>query len=125
MARWINNKTRLAIYLRDGLACVYCGSSIEDGHQLSLDHLKPRSKGGCNSPKNLVTCCRKCNSSRGNRPVKVFAEKVAEYLGHNVQADQILKNIAACRKRKLDRKESQEIMDRRGSAFKSIMSLSL
>jgi 5-methylcytosine-specific restriction endonuclease McrA len=38
---WIRQEKRLAIYLRDGLACGYCGDSVENGAKLSLDHLKP------------------------------------------------------------------------------------
>lgn len=39
--KWIRVERRLGIYLRDGLACVWCGASVEqDGVQLSLDHLK-------------------------------------------------------------------------------------
>jgi len=34
---WIRKEKRLAIYLRDGLACGYCGQSIEDGAKLTLD----------------------------------------------------------------------------------------
>ena len=45
---WIRQDKRLAIYLRDGLACAYCGHSVESGASLSLDHLKPASKDGCN-----------------------------------------------------------------------------
>ena len=68
--KWIRNDRRLAIYLRDGLACVYCGQSVEeDGIVMTLDHLKPRSKGGKNEPTNLITACKTCNSSRGNRAV--------------------------------------------------------
>lgn len=52
---WIRPTTRLAIYLRDGLACVYCGQALEDGVQLTLDHIKPWCRGGRHSPGNLVT----------------------------------------------------------------------
>ena len=38
---WINVRRRLAIYLRDGMACVYCGSGIEDGIKMTLDHVIP------------------------------------------------------------------------------------
>src|SRR5690606_28285985 len=79
---WVRQSTRLAIYLRDGLACVWCGHAVEDGAQLALDHVRPHSKGGTNEPTNLVTACMRCNSSRGDRPVRTFARAVAEYLNH-------------------------------------------
>jgi len=121
MARWIRNDTRLAIYLRDGMSCCYCGRSVEEqGVELSLDHLKPRSKGGENDPTNLITCCRVCNSARGNRPVKTFAAKVAGYLGHGVTAENILKHIRNCRTRQLPKDEAKDLMKRRGSAFRAV-----
>jgi len=76
---WIRQEKRLAIYLRDGLACVYCGAALETGAQFSLDHLTPHSQGGNNQPTNLVTCCSRCNSSRRNRPIAEFAQATAGY----------------------------------------------
>jgi len=35
----------------------------------SIDHVKPRSKGGSNHFSNLLMACRGCNSSRGNSDV--------------------------------------------------------
>lgn len=55
---WIERSTRLAIYLRDGNACLACGTD-ED---LSLDHLDASNRS--NAPTNLVTLCQRCNSSR-------------------------------------------------------------
>lgn len=77
---WISQHKRLAIYLRDGLCCAYCQKGIEAGVKLTLDHLKPYSKGGSNEATNLVTCCLECNSARGNRSYTAFAacpEKIA------------------------------------------------
>ena len=45
-ANWVRREKRLALYLRDGLACVYCGEGVEDGVVLTLDHLVPHSHGG-------------------------------------------------------------------------------
>ena len=110
---WIRKEKRLAIYMRDGLSCAYCGTSIEDGAQLSLDHIKPYSKGGSNDQKNLVTCCSKCNSVRQDRPWKEFAKKAAGYL--NIESKEIIRHVENCRKRKIDTKAAKEIMSRRGS----------
>lgn len=55
--------SRQNIYKRDGFDCVYCGKS-ED---LTLDHVIPRSKGGRDSWHNLVTCCKRCNTLKGNQ----------------------------------------------------------
>ena len=69
---WIRRDKRLAIYLRDSLTCVYCGTTLADGVVLTLDHLIPRSKGGTNRCTNLVTSCTTCNFSRGNKSLRQF-----------------------------------------------------
>jgi hypothetical protein len=78
--KWIRSDKRLAIYLRDGLACAYCGEGVEDGVSLTLDHLLPRSDGGDNDASNLITACHRCNSARGARSVAEFGAGVAAYL---------------------------------------------
>jgi 5-methylcytosine-specific restriction endonuclease McrA len=110
---WVRDTTRLAIYLRDGMACCYCGATQESGAQLSLDHLRPASRDGQNAPANLVTCCLRCNSSRGTRSVAAFARAVAEYRG--TDAASILRHIRACARRALPRAEARELIARRTS----------
>jgi len=114
-AKWIRQDKRLAIYLRDGLACAYCGVGIESGAQLSLDHLVRYSHGGSNKETNLVTCCSHCNSARGNRPVADFVEKVAGYI--NVNPSDISDYIETQREKSLKpfRIEAKEMIARRGS----------
>lgn len=67
---WIRRDKRLAVYLRDGEACLWCGSTIEDGAELTLDHLVPCELGGDNGESNLVTACRHCNCSRKDLTVR-------------------------------------------------------
>lgn len=93
---WIAKNKRLAIYLRDGMCCAYCGSVLEDGITLTLDHLTPRSQGGNNHETNLITCCQKCNSSRGDRDLGEFVATVAAYIHHDVTAEMILHHITVC-----------------------------
>jgi hypothetical protein len=112
-AKWIRREKRLAIYLRDGLACAYCGATIEDGALLSLDHLTPYSAGGSNHQSNLVTCCQKCNSARQDRPVEEFVAAVAGYLG--VDAGQIAQHIRVCRERDIDVAAAKALINKRGS----------
>ena len=54
---------RHRIMRRDGYTCVYCGSK----KNLTIDHIIPKSKGGDNSWKNLVTCCSPCNRIKGDK----------------------------------------------------------
>jgi 5-methylcytosine-specific restriction endonuclease McrA len=44
--------------------CAYCESEEE----LTLDHVVPQSKGGIDSTKNVVCCCKSCNHSKGQTP---------------------------------------------------------
>lgn len=122
---WIRQDKRLAIYLRDGLACAWCGDSVECGAQLTLDHLTPHSKGGTNEATNLVTCCHRCNSTRGNRETRRFAADVAGYLGHDVTADEIMAHILKTSTTPLAgfRQEAKAMIARRGSAARVLSSL--
>ena len=55
--------SRYNIFRRDGYRCVYCNTK-ED---LTLDHVLPKSRGGGNTWKNLVTCCKICNLKKDNK----------------------------------------------------------
>ncbi|MCX8111634.1 MAG: HNH endonuclease [Bacteroidia bacterium] len=55
--------TRQNIFRRDGFRCAYCGTS----HNLTIDHVIPRSQGGDDSWENLVTACESCNRRKGSR----------------------------------------------------------
>lgn len=109
---WCRPSTRLAIYLRDGLSCCWCGASVEDGIRLTLDHCKPDSKNGSNSPRNLITSCSRCNSSRGDRGLREFAAAVGAYTDRDPGS--ILRHVENCRKRRLPREEAREMLKRRG-----------
>lgn len=112
---WIRKNKRLAIYLRDGMACLYCGDSVVNEVKLTLDHLKPYSKGGSNDSKNLITCCLQCNSKRGNRRVKDFAAGVAGYNGNGMTAVGIMGDIKSAVRKKLDMAEANNVLSRCGS----------
>lgn len=55
---------RKNLFRRDGFTCQYCGCRELP---LTIDHVLPRSKGGDDSWENLITACRGCNSSKGDR----------------------------------------------------------
>lgn len=64
------------IAARDGWQCVYCGGEAE-----SLDHLKPRSRGGADAVANLVCACRRCNSARRDMPLAAWERYAAQAYG--------------------------------------------
>ena len=57
--------TRTAIMLRDAFTCQYCGST-PGRHELTVDHVIPRSRGGRHDWTNLVTACKRCNQVKGS-----------------------------------------------------------
>ena len=63
-SRWIRAPRRLAIYARDGHACLWCGAR----EHLSLDHLwRPVDEVYDNRSSSLVTSCLSCNSRRAGQ----------------------------------------------------------
>lgn len=117
--KWIQPLRRLAIYVRDGFACAYCGASVEqDGVRLSLDHCIPEVRGGDNANTNLVTCCTRCNSAKGARTVAAFCRAVAEYFDNGMTAKQIERHVRVCAKRDMGKPtiETRELMVRRVAA---------
>lgn len=61
-SKWIRPERRLAIYARDGWACVWCGAT--DRTALSLDHLWGAFD---NRSGSLVTSCTACNARKQAR----------------------------------------------------------
>lgn len=60
---------RRNLFARDDYRCQYCGKA-EPIHQLSLDHVVPRSHGGATTWENIVCSCVRCNSRKGGRTPK-------------------------------------------------------
>lgn len=114
-SKWIRRERRLAIYMRDGMACVWCGAAIEDGITLSLDHITPHSNGGSSKSENLITACKKCNSARGDRSLFGFAWSVAVYLNHDITADMIIDHINECLSRPVNIAQARQIIKRRSN----------
>lgn len=57
---------RRNLFARDGHKCQYCGRSLPS-HQMSLDHVMPRSRGGETTWENIVCSCVDCNTRKGGR----------------------------------------------------------
>ncbi|MEQ1566840.1 MAG: HNH endonuclease [Myxococcota bacterium] len=58
--------TRRNVLLRDRHTCAYCGAT-DLARELTIDHVLPRSRGGCTTWENVVTACAPCNRRKGNR----------------------------------------------------------
>jgi 5-methylcytosine-specific restriction endonuclease McrA len=58
--------SRKGILLRDRHTCQYCAAVLAP-HNLTLDHVIPRSRSGPSTWENLVACCFRCNNRKGDR----------------------------------------------------------
>lgn len=99
---WISPARRLAIYLRDRFVCQLCGRDLHDADacDVTLDHSRPRSRGGSHEATNLFTCCKSCNCSRQDLSVVAFLRRrYAEILVPAVTEDDRMIERAARSKR--------------------------
>lgn len=69
------------VWVRDGLACVYCGRKMGE-ILLTIDHFVPLEFGGLNDETNYVTACRKCNKNKG----MLMPEEFCRIKGFNFKA---------------------------------------
>lgn len=86
--KWCSRRMRLAIFLRDGGMCLYCLKDLHgtDPRDVTIDHVTPRSSQGTNDPKNLVLCCRSCNSRKQDLPLTRFAgPETRKHISRNVK----------------------------------------
>ena len=111
---WIRQTTRARLNERDGWTCSCCGrpvymsrllanmkaSPADNSQPATLDHLKPRSKGGSHKHSNLVTVCLSCNSQRQDMPVMTFLKKL--------EAAKII-DSAADAKRRIERRRNRKL----------------
>lgn len=56
--------TRKEVLQRDDHTCQYCGKR---GHDLTIDHVIPRHRGGQHVWENVVAACKACNHRKGGR----------------------------------------------------------
>lgn len=54
--------TRRAVLERDGHRCAYCPARAD-----TIDHVRPRSRGGLHVWTNVVAACARCNHRKGDR----------------------------------------------------------
>jgi hypothetical protein len=100
--RWITEARRWAIWARDGFACVYCGVSLAAGARLTLDHVRPRARGGTHASTNLVTACVHCNSVRADTSIRVFCARLRVLAVPAEVVDAIPARVRAATRRPVD-----------------------
>ncbi len=80
-------KHKEEIFKRDGLSCLYCGST----ESLCIDHIVPVSMGGKSDPDNLATSCKSCNSGKSGRTPAMAGMKSVTVAGSKIIAMAITK----------------------------------
>ena len=84
VARPLTREQGQRILERDRFVCQYCGldgnASFENALIMSVDFLHPRAHKGRKHPRNLVACCRPCNTIKGRHIFKTFEEAKAYVL---------------------------------------------
>lgn len=77
-----NLTVREELARRDGAVCFYCGHELvivkgpafeRAKWRATIDHKKPRSRGGTNARDNLVLACTGCNGAKGDRTLEEWA----------------------------------------------------
>lgn len=63
--------TRRNVVARDNHRCAYCGGKAD-----TVDHVKPRSRGGRHSWENVVAACKPCNSLKDDRTLAELGWKL-------------------------------------------------
>ena len=58
--------SRRMLFARDRHVCAYCGQRHAETN-LSIDHIRPVSRGGADSWMNWVTACLSCNQRKADR----------------------------------------------------------
>lgn len=66
--RW----SKSAVLSRDNYTCQYCKAP----NSRTVDHITPKVKGGRNTFKNTVACCKPCNSKKGHKSCREAGMKL-------------------------------------------------
>lgn len=56
--------SRREVFIRDRFVCQYCGIST---HDLTIDHVIPRHRGGLHIWDNVVSACKQCNHRKAGK----------------------------------------------------------
>ena len=55
------------VLMRDNFTCQYCNDRPKE---LTIDHVVPKTSGGLTVWTNVVACCKRCNSAKGDKTLK-------------------------------------------------------
>jgi 5-methylcytosine-specific restriction endonuclease McrA len=96
--QWIRSDARLAVYLRDDFRCLACLKNLRDAdpRDITLDHVVCKVDGGSNKSDNIYTCCRTCNCSRQDKPLKTFVgPETLRHIRRNLKRNMVKYRVMA------------------------------
>ena len=100
-------RLRVAVMARDLHRCVRC----EAEGDLTIDHVVPVTWGGSDSPQNLQTLCRSCNSYKSDRAIR--------YVDGETSSDEEAERMEVMRRRlRSERAVQRMVFDFMGDPFK-------
>lgn len=84
---------RVQVWEDGARICHYCDKKLnkpgtKSGKSTHFDHVIPESKGGSHDLSNLVVCCKRCNTEKGNKDYITFLED------RSAQAKTMIKRMA-------------------------------
>jgi len=68
-----------------GNCCAYCGNPPIDDKSLTVDHVKPKAKGGEDRTSNCVPACKRCNHSKGSQDWRTWYARQSFYNEQSVR----------------------------------------
>ena len=98
-------KFRHAIKYAFGGFCAYCRCN----RATTLDHIKPRSKGGSNLRSNLIPACIECNHSKGSENWLTWYQRQEFY---NKIAEELIEEWIANKQYDFEEDDGQQLNDR-------------
>lgn len=72
--------------------CHWCKAFLTE-ETATIEHLKPRSKGGTHADENLALACADCNHARGSTDNPVKARKKIERHLNKLKREELMKSI--------------------------------
>jgi len=81
-----NDSKKRRLYIKQNGVCAYCPYIFKSNKDCTLDHIKPRSKGGTKEIKNLALVCIPCNQLKADHQslseVIDYCEKRVAFFKH-------------------------------------------
>ena len=76
MSRNHRRNILVKMFNEQGGVCPYCSEPMtltkNFNNTATIEHIRPKSKGGSNDHENLMAACYSCNQDRGNQLLSIF-----------------------------------------------------